>query len=86
VDYSADLAGIAFAKKMDRKLLILSDIARSFQGNKFFPADERPNDGIPWDDFLKSYGSTDDPRFKKRRSEIIERIESLRGYKNANLF
>ncbi|MBN2578809.1 MAG: hypothetical protein JXB10_07445 [Pirellulales bacterium] len=85
-DYSADLAGIAFAKKLEQNFLILKNVADSFQGDEFFPAYEHLPEGLSWADFLKDYGSVNDPRFRKRRKELLDKIESLPGYKNAYIF
>lgn len=79
-DLSADLAGIAFAEHIVAHSANLQSISGQFSVERFLPNHDGLPEGLSWQEFFKSYGSTQDARFRRQRSEILRRIQGLPAY------
>ncbi|MBI3463667.1 MAG: hypothetical protein HY000_11510 [Planctomycetes bacterium] len=74
-DLCADLAGVAFAKRVLERELSLTDLSSSFQVSDHLPDLAGLRDGIPHADFVREFGSPSDPRFLKVVAEIRGRMK-----------
>ncbi len=79
-DLAADLAGIAFAEHIVADGVNLQSMAGQFSVEQFLPIHDGLPEGLSWQEFFKSYGSTQDARFRRQRWEILNRIQALPAY------
>ncbi|NQU19643.1 MAG: matrixin family metalloprotease [Candidatus Nealsonbacteria bacterium] len=96
-DLAADLAGIAFADNIlaspaaggtgspavgvTAPKLSLDRVASRFTVADYLPVHTGLPEGISWDKFRATYGSTADDRFSRAKAVIQKRIEQLKGYR-----
>jgi hypothetical protein len=76
-DMCANIAGIEFAKLVQRKPDLLEEWWREFKVNDVVPAMNGLRDGLAEDQFKRYYGSISDERFKLALDEIRKRVLSL---------
>jgi hypothetical protein len=76
-DLCADLAGVAFARRVIEGKLSLDDLAASFRISDHLPDLTGLRDGIPRAQFVREFGSPADPRFQKLVAEIRSRVAVL---------
>jgi hypothetical protein len=77
VDWCADLAGIAFAKRLQSGEITLESLARRFRTADFLPGIDGLEEGLSRKQFDGRYGSTSDKRFRAIDDDIRRRIELL---------
>ena len=77
--WCADLAGIAFAHRVQDEPDRLSELARSFRVETVLPSLETLPEGLPMKEFKARYGSANDERFLRLDAEIRRRIAELPG-------
>jgi hypothetical protein len=78
-DLSADLAGIAFARRLIDKPSLLAEVEKSFTVAAYAIPPKGLPEGLTAAQFAKRYGSTKDERFQRELGEIRKRIEALPG-------
>lgn len=83
VDLQADLAGVSFARAVQKGRPSLHALAASFQLNDFIPPTNDLQEGLPWEAFTATYGSTQDDRFLREVATIRKRILALQDQRNA---
>lgn len=76
-DLCADLAGVAFARRVHRGELSLDGLAASFRVSDHLPELAGLRDGIPHAQFVREFGSPSDPRFQKVVADIRARVAKL---------
>jgi hypothetical protein len=79
-DLSADLAGIAFARRLLEKPDRLADIEKSFTVADYALPPKGLIEGLSAEQFAKQYGSLKDDRFLRVLADLRKRIDALPGY------
>jgi hypothetical protein len=79
-DLAADMAGVHFAKSVSGGRLPLDWLVKTFSVERFMPTIDSLEENIAWEDFIKTYGHTTDPRFQSKQASIRKQIKSLPGY------
>ncbi len=77
VDLLANLSGIEFAAEVRKSPDTLAQLAKTFEVASHLPQLADLPEGIPWQHFLRDYGSAQDNRFQKMVDEIRRRIRAL---------
>lgn len=75
--WCADLAGVAFAQKVQAEPESLAELARNFRVETVLPRLDGLPGGLSIKEFKARYGSTSDERFRKLDEEIRRRIAEL---------
>ena len=79
-DLSADLAGIAFARRLLETPDRLADIEKSFTVADYALPPRGLPEGLTAEEFAKQYGSLKDDRFLRELAQLRKRIGALPGY------
>ncbi|MCX7426619.1 MAG: hypothetical protein NTW96_13470, partial [Planctomycetia bacterium] len=85
VDLSADIAGTAFASRVAKGELSLSDVASGFLVKNYVPDGGNLEEGLSSKVFAERYGSTEDARFREAKEEIRRRILALPGHEKKGI-
>lgn len=80
VDLSADLAGIEFATQLAEHPERLTQIAEQLKIVDYLPPIEGLAEGLDAGRFVSEYGSPSDDRYQAVKTDIQNRIKSLRGF------
>jgi hypothetical protein len=83
-DLSADLAGVAFAMRLQRGQLSLEKVASGFLVTDFVPDAKGLREGLSAEQFARDYGSTDDKRFQRELAGLRQRIRDLPGHNGSS--
>ncbi len=79
-DLLADMSGVVFSQDVLSGDIQLDELAKSFRVVDYMPDPAGEEEGIPWREFVSSYGSAQDERFHRRKDAIRDRILSLPKY------
>jgi hypothetical protein len=85
VDLSADIAGTAFASRVAKGELSLSDVASGFLVKNYVPDGGNLDEGLSSKVFAERYGSTEDSRFREAKEKIRRRILALPGHEKKGI-
>jgi hypothetical protein len=80
-DLSADMAGVAFARRLLASPAHLERVERSFTVADHALPPAGLVEGLSEAEFVKRYGGTDDERFRKAQEALRQRVLALPGYK-----
>jgi hypothetical protein len=80
VDLSADMAGAAFASRVLKGGLPLSDLVSGFTIEAYVSDGSDLEEGLSAKTFAERYGSTEDARFRETKEKIRGRILGLPGH------
>lgn len=80
-DLAADLAGVAFARRLLDQPGRLAGIEKGFALADYTLSPKDLPEGMTSAEFVKKYGSTKDERFRRMQTDIRKRIAALPGYR-----
>jgi len=78
-DLAADFAGIRFAQFVQRDKGAVARLSVEFEIARFVPEVKRLPEGIGWNEFLRDYGSTNDPRFHQAVAAVRDLVDRMPG-------
>ena len=81
-DLSADLAGVAFARRLLDKPERLADVEKGFTVADYALSPKGLPEGLSAAEFARQYGSIKDERFLRMQRDLRKRIEALPGYQD----
>lgn len=82
IDLQADMAGVAFAGAVGDGRLPLARVESGFLVEDFLPPLDGLREGIPWTEFIATYGNASDARWLRQRDAIRARVLAMPGYRS----
>ncbi len=82
-DLCVDLAGIEFAKRIQKEPAMLEKLAKDFKVADWVPGIEGLREGLNEAAFQKDFGGVGDKRYQDQLSELRKRVAAVKGAKGS---
>ena len=82
-DLCVDLAGIEFAKRIQKEPAVLEKLAKDYKVVDWVPGIEGLREGLKEAAFQKDFGGATDKRYQDQLSELRKRVAAVKGAKGS---